>query len=107
MDIMKGYTIMGDLKATLEEVRDNIETYHHKWFTRAQQLANEINANVAVPRLCGRQTLRENYHVQMPEEYYRVSISVPFLDHLITQFDARFSTEQLAQAKGFALIPKL
>ncbi len=81
---MKGYTIMGDLKTTLEEVRENIETYHHNWL-RAEQLAHEINANVAVPRLCGRQTLRENYHVQTPEEYYRVSISVPFLDHLITQ----------------------
>lgn len=107
MDIMKGYAIMGDLKTTLEEVRENIETYHHNWFTRAEQLAKEINATVAVPRLCGRQTLRENYHVQTAEEYYRVSISVPFLDHLISQMDARFSTEQLVQAKGFALIPQV
>ena len=107
MDIMKGYTIMGDLKTTLIEVRDNIETYHHEWFIRAEQLAKEINTNVDVPRLCGMQTLRENYNVQTPEEYYRVSISVPFLDHLITQLDARFSTEQLVQAKGFALIPQV
>lgn len=102
MDIMKGYAIMGDLKATLEDVRNNIETYHHNWFTRAEQLASQIDVNVGVPRLCGRQTLKENYHVQTPEEYYRVSISVPFLDHLLTQLDARFATEQLLQAKGFA-----
>ena len=36
IDIMKGYRIMGDLKATLEEVRDNIEAYHHTWFSRAE-----------------------------------------------------------------------
>ena len=106
MDIMKGYRIMGDLKATLEEVRDNIEAYHHTWFSRAEQLGNEINANVAVPRLCGRQTLRDNHHIQTPEEYCRVTISVPFLDHFINQLEARFSTEQLVQAKGFALIPQ-
>ena len=76
---------MGDLKTTLVEVRGNIETYHHEWFTRPEQLANESNTNVDVPNLCGRQIMRENNRFQTPEEYYRVSISVPFLDHLITQ----------------------
>ena len=45
--------------------------------------------------------------VQTAEENYRVSIYVPFLDHLIIQLHARCSKEQLVQAKGFALIPQV
>ena len=37
-DIIKGYSIVKDVVATLKEVRRNIEEYHHLWFARANTL---------------------------------------------------------------------
>ena len=107
MDIMKGYSVVENVQMTLEDVRRNVEEYHHLWFTRANELCTTIGGQFDVIRLCGSQTLRNNHPVQSKEDYYRVSVTIPFLDHLISQIKLRFSTNHLVHAKGFALVPAI
>ena len=91
---------------TLEDVRRNVEEYHHMWFTRANELCT-IGGQFDVMRLYGSQTLRNNHPVQSKEDYYRVSVTIPYLNHLVSQMKLRFSTHHLVRAKGFALVPAI
>ena len=62
-DIIKGYSIVKDLVATLKEVRSNIEENHHLWFARANTLCMKVNGKFDDPRHCAGQTLRNNQPV--------------------------------------------
>ena len=58
---------------------------------------------IIMPRVCGRQTSRSNVQASSPEEYWRRTIFVPFLDHLIQAFSDRFT--QLNE-DAIKLLPK-
>ena len=74
------------------------------WFTRANELCTTVGGQFDVIRLCGGQAL--NHPIQSKEDYYRVSVTIPYLDYLISQMK-RFSTNHLVRAKGFALVPAI
>ena len=40
-----------------------------------------------------------------PEEYWRVSIFTPYLDHIISELNSRFSVLNQQAIKGFLLLP--
>ena len=69
-------------------------------------LAQRVRTTPSTPRICSKQALRANPPFKSVEEYYRISISVPFLDHLSSQLDLRFTLEKIeVLKKGFLLIP--
>ena len=43
-----------------------------------------------LPRICSRQRHRSNVPADSPQEYYRRTVSVPFLDHLFPNGGAIF-----------------
>ena len=45
------------------------------------------SVGMPIPRRCGRQTARSNVEASTPEEYWRRTVFVPFLDHLIQEFE--------------------
>ncbi|KAL5506193.1 hypothetical protein EMCRGX_G007787 [Ephydatia muelleri] len=59
----------------------------------------------AVPRCCGRQRGRDNVPAQEPEEYFKRSVTIPFLDHLRNKLEQRFSSDQQRVVQGLSLIP--
>ena len=65
----------------------------------------EVDRKFDDPRHCAGQTLRNNQPVNSQEDYYHVSLTIPFLDHLIRQMEMRFSSQHLIHVKGFALLP--
>ena len=60
---------------------------------------------LSLPRLCARQRNRSNIPAQNPCEYYRRVISVPLLDHLISEIESRFSSHKQAALQGLYLVP--
>ena len=47
---------------------------------------------LSIPRRCGRQTQRSNVEATTAEEYWRRTVFVPYLDHLLAELSDRFST---------------
>ena len=60
---------------------------------------------MSIPRRCGRQTARSNVQASTPEEYWRRTVFIPFLDHLLQEFNNRFDQLNLDAIKGLYLIP--
>lgn len=58
-------------------------------------------------RTAGRQTYRANAPAQTPEEYYRINLFIPLLDHFIISLTDRFSKHQWMAYRASVLIPSL
>ena len=56
----------------------------------------KLNIELAVPRQYGRQTHRSNLQRTNVEEYFRLTVSIPYLDSLISSLLTRFSENNSA-----------
>ena len=94
--------------SALTELRGQIDTTHKKWFDKAVGLGQLVKASEPqLPRHCGIQTGRSNVPGDTPEVYYRRTISVPFLDELVSHLKTRFSNLQEKAIMGMTLVPSV
>ena len=106
MNIVKAYSEIASLKNVVMEKRRKIDETHRHWYEQAVNLAKSVGTSPLTPRICSNQTMRANPPSQSTEEYYRITVSSPLLDHLISQLDLRFSPDKIEiMKKGFLLVP--
>ncbi|KAK4876687.1 hypothetical protein RN001_009193 [Aquatica leii] len=72
------------MRADCDQVFDHL-------FEDAESNANKLLIEIKMPRLCGRQTNRNNVESGHPRDYYRRTIFIPFLVHFIEQLQLRFN----------------
>ncbi|CAF1351809.1 unnamed protein product [Didymodactylos carnosus] len=60
---------------------------------------------VKMPLITGRQTTRSNVPSTTPQEYYRLNLFIPILDHFIASLNERFFTHQWLVLRVSRLIP--
>lgn len=58
--------------------------------TLYQKMESLKGGPLAMPRRALHQTMRANYHADSPEEFYRLSMFMPYIDHLLTDLRNRF-----------------
>ena len=75
-------------------VRVNIDKYHDEWYSEACKLAQKINVSESVPRTCARQTTRENFPAESPSHYYKLFLSIPLIDTVLSELKRRFEGNQ-------------
>ena len=90
MDVARAHREIETVKATLEEARSNVDTYHARVYAQATAMAQSVGIEEMTPRLASRQQHRQNVPSQDCSDYYRLNITIPLLDHLITELNARF-----------------
>ena len=91
----------------LQDLRENVERYHDQWFAEVEELSTAIGKEPSLPRLCGRQTHCSNIPSQTPKEYYRLTITIPLLDHMLSEMASRFSKHQQTAVTGLLLVPSI
>ncbi|VDI61579.1 Hypothetical predicted protein [Mytilus galloprovincialis] len=79
-------------------------------YLKAVKVGEEFEIPPSIPRRTGRQMHRQNHPINDPSEYWRVSLYLVFLDHLVTEItsrviknEGRFSAEYLIPSKLQAL----
>ena len=93
-----------DVTTCLQNFRDEAEATFLDWFEEACNIAVVSRFDVQKPRTCSKQTLRDNHCTESAEDYFRVSVFVPFLDILLQHLTTRFQNFMMALA-GHDLIP--
>ena len=94
-DICTAYREASIVMRVLTDVRENVNQNHNQWYKSAVDLSAQINGSPpSMPRRCGRQSQRDNVPAQTPEEYYKRSLTIPFLDHMLSHLETRFSHMQ-------------
>ena len=53
----------------------------------------------------GKEEERDNVPAHELEEYFKRSVTIPFLDHLVNELKQRFRSDQQCVVQGFILIP--
>eukprot|EP00731_Ephydatia_muelleri_P022950 Em0015g533a len=82
IDIVQGITLVQEVLGQLKELREELDDWNKIWFQMAVEIAEEVGTEKpSIPRMCSRQTQRSNVEADIPEVYYRRSLTAPFLDH--------------------------
>ena len=77
------------------------------WYKEACEIAAAAKVDPSLSRVCNRQRNRGNVPAETPEEYYRSSLGTPYLEELVAQLQARFSSLGKMCAQGLHLIPSI
>ena len=74
---------------------------------KAKKLAEKVDlseANMTTPCTCSRQIYQSNQPVQSTKQYFHVSLTIPFLDHVSADLEFRFPGDELTQHRGLYTI---
>ena len=108
LDIVQGIELVKEVQEQLQELREEIDDWHKMWFKLAVEMAEELGTEKpTIPRTCKRQTQRANVEAEVPEVYYRRSLTIPFLDHFIRELEDRFSSNAMVATLGLCLVPSV
>ena len=106
-DISKTLKHVSTVKAVLEGERENIDQKQNNFYSAVCNVAKEHNISIEKPRTCVNQGYRENYPSENISEYYKRSLTIPFLESLLVQMEQRFTPKNLALYSGFNLLPSI
>ncbi|XP_060858110.1 zinc finger MYM-type protein 1-like isoform X1 [Metopolophium dirhodum] len=106
IDLKEAIDLAGDNVTILKNLRSNINTEFNQMFKKAQKMAEFLDFDIKIKRINKRQIYRDNSIIRNDgstpdsEEYFRVSICVPYIDFFISQLEERFLAHR-SIFKGF------
>ena len=90
INVAHAYQDLSMVKAALQEARCGIDTFHEIVYLDAVALAHSVEIEESCPRIASYQLHRSNTPAVNASQYYRRTLTIPMLDHLITELDNRF-----------------
>ena len=70
--------------ACMAHMRETVDDAFAVRFSEARRMAESMDIIITVPRQDCRQICQENHPADTPGEYYRRSIAILFLEHLVS-----------------------
>lgn len=99
-DMVSAYGNIEDVKRVITAQRE-LDVWEGLWL---QMTTINDGEEILKPRTVGRQINRSNHAVDGSKEFYRVSLFLPYIDHLIEQLNEKFQSKDTI-VQGFLLIP--
>ena len=90
VDVARAHREIETVKATLQGARSHVTSFHARVYTQATAMAQSVGVDESTPRLASRQQHRQNIPAQSCTDCYRLNLTVPLLDHLISELNTRF-----------------
>ena len=106
-DIAQRNEQIENLKKTLLKLREDVEDEHGSWYMIALNLAKANEVGEKLPRYCLRQIYEKNYPKDYVWQYYKKCVTIPLLDHMISEINTRFNNSSMVAYKGLVAIPEL
>ena len=73
-----------------QSIRENVDLKFNNIYKEAKDVAEKLNIEPKMPRICSSQRNRSNVPSNNIEEYYKKSIFIPYLDDLMMALNERF-----------------
>lgn len=86
-------------------MRTNSNDEYKIMFEESYTILGELGCDINIPRNIKKQNNRSNVPSTSPLEYYERSISIPFLDHIMTHLTERFMNYKEIVSSLETLIP--
>ena len=95
------------LRATLNDIRNNIDRHHNIWYMEACNMGRSVGTIANKPRISSTQSYRDNHPSEDVSGYYRRSITIQFIESAQVAMSDRFSEKHLAVYSGFNILPSV
>lgn len=106
-DLSSALEYATDVIKQLKTLREDADEEFHKIFEKSSsKMKNLFDCEIKIPRLAGKQTMRDNYQAETPEEYFRRAIFIPCTEELISNLELRFETNIDVLSAFNILLPK-
>lgn len=109
IDIHSAKLKVSDLLNALNQKRTDLDSYFLSIiFPQVQQILLDLDVDLTIPRLCGRQTQRQTFSdsaTLSPNDYWKRSVYIPILDIIIADLNDRFGDNNLLPLNLNTLIP--
>ena len=105
VEIAQAYETVTVVTAQLNGIRDDAASEFQNAFTKCQAMAAIADKTITIPRTISRQKLRDNVERENAEQYYPLTVFIPFLDCLVQQLNDRFQGKTKDAIKGMYFIP--
>ena len=107
-EVYFGFKKLDDVKRCYKRIREDICTQHNRIYCKTLKLADDIGSKEGMPRIVKRrQKNRPNPDVTSPQDYWRVTVTIPFIDSIISELDCRFSSDKRAHYELCVLMPEV
>lgn len=94
LDAVQASQHIGRILKLIKNHRENPEKVTEEIFKDATSIAEKIGLDMkSIPRTAERQQHRSNHPARSPSEFWRRSITIPYLDSIINSLEIRFSEE--------------
>ncbi|KAL4153318.1 hypothetical protein QTP88_001151 [Uroleucon formosanum] len=94
IDLVEAINHINTILNDLMNIRENAKIVFSDLFKNLIKRSNEMDIEIKIPRLAKRQKHRNNFSTENPEDYFRVSIFIPFIDSIIQQLNDRFNNHK-------------
>ncbi|XP_060070932.1 52 kDa repressor of the inhibitor of the protein kinase-like [Ylistrum balloti] len=105
LNVHEARTLITDRIERVKEMR-GVDVEFETWYEDCKRIANQLEIEEKFPRTCHRQTQRTNIGSSCPQQYYKATVAVPFLDHLSTELNDRFHKDDRVAYAFSYLVPK-
>ena len=76
-------------------------------YLQAERMGVAVNVQPSKPRSCVHQRHRPNADADTIEEWYKVNVALPFMDHIIVELETQFSVLAQTSSKLLGLVPSV
>ena len=104
-DILQAYQLIESVKAQSHDIRVNANIFHEEWYKVALEHAQKVQIQYSMPRSCNRQVHRDNQPHSNCSEYYKYSITILVVDHVVAHLQSYFSSSNITVTNVFYLVP--
>ena len=87
--------------------RNDIDTSFSLIYTQSITMAEKVGTAVGMPHITTRQQHRNNAETNSVQEYFKRSIAIPLLDHIIMCIDQQFSPSAVIAISLLDLVPSI
>ena len=105
LDIFAALDAVDIVLNVLKQKRRNADVEFRDLFEEIAVVCEDLDIRIRQPRICERQAHRDNTPAQTAEDYFRITVYIPYVDSLITQFDLLFADCRKEVVKIQSLIP--
>ena len=92
-DVVCAHRDVESVKTTVKRVRSRVDAFHSQVYEHVLMVSQEIEVVEAAPRQASRQQHRQNIPASNVSDYYKRTLTIPLLDHLISELDTRFNAD--------------
>ena len=105
-DILSAYNLLSEVQLQYSDMCENVDVHFGQIWERSSNIMEELDIDIKVPRIAGRQTMRANVPYSTAEEYYKRALAIPLLDAIQQQLKERFTKSSISASKLLGLDPK-